>query len=42
MSVPDRDDWGAIDESNLDAKCAFDQFYGKSADEAEESFPNQV
>jgi hypothetical protein len=38
MRVPDRNDWGAIDESDLDAKCAFDQFYGKSADEAEAMF----
>ena len=38
MSQPTRADWGDIDETDLDAQCAFKQFFMKSFSEAEEMF----
>lgn len=38
MTIPDRADWGEIDENDLDANYAFKQFFGKSRSEAEQMF----
>jgi hypothetical protein len=38
MQIPSRDDWGQINENDLDAKWAFDAFLGKSFAEAEAMF----
>ena len=38
MKIPNKSDWGAIEENNLDAECAFRQFAGKSLGEAEDMF----
>lgn len=38
VRIPSKSDWGAIEENNLDAECAFKQFAGKSLNDAEEMF----
>ncbi len=38
MKIPSRDDWGDIDQNDLDAQWTFKQFFGKSFDEAEAMF----
>jgi hypothetical protein len=38
MEIPSRDDWGPINENDLDAKWAFETFLGKSFAEAEAMF----
>src|SRR5437773_949742 len=38
MQIPSRADWGDVDESDLDAKWAFDTFLGKSFSGAEAMF----
>lgn len=38
MTIPSKADWGKIDKHDLDARCAFKQFAGKSLSAAEEMF----
>jgi hypothetical protein len=38
MQIPTREDWGQVNEADLDAKWAFDTFLGKSFAEAEAMF----
>jgi len=38
MKIPSKSDWGVIEKNDLDAVCAFKQFFGKSLDEAEMMF----
>ena len=42
MQIPSRADWGEIDENDLDAKWAFDTFFGKSFAAAEEMFQSNA
>lgn len=35
MNIPSKDDWGEIDQNDLDAQWAFKQFFGKSLEEAD-------
>lgn len=38
MEIPSKFDWGVVEKNDLDAVCAFKQFFGKSLDEAEMMF----
>lgn len=38
MEIPNRADWGDIDETDLDGKCSFEHFFDVSFDEAEAMF----
>ena len=38
MKVPSKSEWGVIEKDNLDAECAFNQFAGKSLNDAQKMF----
>lgn len=38
LSIPTLKDWGEIQENELDLKCAFKRFFGKTFSEAEKLF----
>lgn len=42
MRIPSRADWSDIDQNDLDAKWAFDTFFGKSFAEAEAMFESNA
>jgi len=42
MKIPTKSDWGVIDKKDLDARCAFKQFAGKSLKQAEELFQDNA
>ena len=38
MKIPSKSEWGDIENDNLDAECAVNQFAGKSLDDAQKMF----